>query len=120
MIGASVEFDPQNPFTWGKGGRAPLITYDPAMNPRGSTPGLVAHIMFSEEYEGKRTLKSLNEFMAQPEASFRQRLARIHEGSKNKFVRDALGPFINLTDATFSGIFKGAAGEIEWLTYDRY
>src|SRR3954468_15986420 len=81
--------------------------------------GVLTHIVFSDEYQGKRTLKSLHEFMAQPEASFRQRLAKIHEGSKNKFVRDALGPFINLTEATFSGVFKGATTEIEWLAYDR-
>src|SRR4051812_39647682 len=65
--------------------------------------GVLAHIVFSEEYESRRTLKALHEFMAQPEKSFRQRLAKIYEASPNKFVRDALGPFINLTDATFSG-----------------
>src|SRR3954454_19545588 len=43
---------------------------------------------------------------AQPEASFRKRLAHIHKASTNKFVRDALGPFINLTEDTFSGVFK--------------
>lgn len=82
--------------------------------------GVLAYIVFSEEYRDRRTLKALHEFMAQPEQSFRERLANIHKASPNKFVRDALGPFINLTDATFSGVLKGASSEIEWLAYDRY
>ena len=82
--------------------------------------GVLGHIVFSPEYEGKRTLKALHEFMAQPEASFRKRLAHIHKASTNKFVRDALGPFINLTEDTFSGVFKGATNEIDWLKYDPY
>src|SRR4051812_46031866 len=80
--------------------------------------GVLGHIVFSPEYENKRTLKALHEFMAQPEASFRKRLAHIHQASTNKFVRDALGPFINLTDETFSGVFKEATNEIDWLKYD--
>ena len=82
--------------------------------------GVLGHIVFSPEYEDKRTLKALHEFMAQPEASFRKRLAHIHKASTNKFVRDALGPFINLTEDTFSGVFKGATNEIDWLKYDPY
>src|SRR4051794_18254971 len=82
--------------------------------------GVLGHIVFSPEYENKRTLKALHEFMAQPEASFRKRLAHIHKASTNKFVRDALGPFINLTDETFSGVFKEATNEIDWLKYDPY
>src|SRR4051795_13150684 len=227
---ACVDFDPKNPFTWGRGGRARLVTYDLAAFPAGSTHGLVfagsggfktvsvvvptclrwkgplvcldptgevtdmvynvrssderevfvlnprkpaigfnvldwigtghtsaeedvatvvtwlmsesvdqsgttrffevsarhlltgvlAHIVFSDEYKGRRTLKALHEFMAQPEKSFRERLAKIHKASPNKFVRDALGPFISLTEATFSGVLKGASSEIEWLSYDRY
>ena len=38
---ASVDFDPKNPFTWGRGGRARLVTYDLAAFPAGSTHGLV-------------------------------------------------------------------------------
>ena len=227
---ACVDFDPKNPSTWGRGGRARLVTYDPAAFPAGSTHGLVfagsggfktvstvvstclrwtggivcldptrevadmvkafrgqggravaildprnpefgfnvldwigtgrstaeedvatvvgwlttempdqggnsrffslssqqlltgvlGHIVFSPEYEDKRTLKALHEFMAQPEASFRKRLAHIHKASTNKFVRDALGPFINLTEDTFSGVFKEATNEIDWLKYDPY
>src|SRR4051812_43196240 len=83
------------------------------------SPAFLA-ISSSPEYEGKRTLKALHEFMAQPEASFRKRLAHIHKASTNKFVRDALGPFINLTEDTFSGVFKGATNEIDWLKYDPY
>ena len=82
--------------------------------------GVLGHIVFSPEYEGKRTLKALHEFMAQPEASFRKRLAHIHKASTNKFLGDALGPFINLTEDTFSGVFKGATNEIDWLKYDPY
>ena len=82
--------------------------------------GVLAHVVFSDEYRGRRTLKALHEFMAQPEKSFRERLAQIHQQSPNKFVQDALGPFINLTEATFSGVLKGASAEIEWLAYDRY
>src|SRR4051794_5367730 len=38
---ANVDFDPKNPFTWGRGGRARLVTYDLAAFPAGSTHGLV-------------------------------------------------------------------------------
>src|SRR3954469_20858513 len=38
---ASVDFGPKNPFTWGRGGRARLVTYDPTAFPAGSTHGLV-------------------------------------------------------------------------------
>src|SRR4051812_50208716 len=38
---ASVDFDPKNPYTWGRGGRARLVTYDLAALPAGSTHGLV-------------------------------------------------------------------------------
>jgi len=31
-----------------------------------------------------------------------------------------LGPFINLTEDTFSGVFKEATNEIDWLKYDPY
>src|SRR4051812_49868896 len=38
---ASVDFNPKNPYTWGRGGRARLVTYDLAAFPAGSTHGLV-------------------------------------------------------------------------------
>src|SRR4051812_10833264 len=38
---AGVDFDPKNPFTWGRGGRARLVTYDLTAFPAGSTHGLV-------------------------------------------------------------------------------
>src|SRR4051794_9289125 len=38
---ANVDFDPKNPFTWGRGGRAQLVTYDLTAFPAGSTHGLV-------------------------------------------------------------------------------
>src|SRR3954465_2032878 len=38
---ACVDFDPKNAFTWGRGGRARLVTYDLAAFPAGSTHGLV-------------------------------------------------------------------------------
>src|SRR4051812_49710411 len=38
---ASVDFDPKNPYTWGRGGRARLVTYDLTAFPAGSTHGLV-------------------------------------------------------------------------------
>src|SRR4051812_34926562 len=38
---ACVDFDPKNPYTWGRGGRARLVTYDLAAFPAGSTHGLV-------------------------------------------------------------------------------
>src|SRR4051794_5057080 len=38
---ACVDFDPKNPHTWGRGGRARLVTYDLTAFPAGSTHGLV-------------------------------------------------------------------------------
>ena len=228
---ASVDFDPKNPFTWGRGGRARLVTYDLAAFPAGSTHGLVfagsggfktvstvvstclrwtggmvcldptrevadmvktyprpgrprgrhprsapsrvrlqrARLDRHRPVDGRRRTwppswagsrprariraetagssssrqsssspafsaisSSLRSMRASARSrrctnSWRSRRRRFASGwltsikaSTNKFVRDALGPFINLTDETFSGVFKEATNEIDWLKYDPY
>lgn len=83
--------------------------------------GLLADLLLSGKTPAEhQTLAQLREVLAQPEPKLKSRLRDIYEASPARFVRDTIGPFVSMTDATFSGVYAQAAKETQWLAYDRY
>ncbi|WP_454919029.1 Ti-type conjugative transfer system protein TraG [Xanthobacter sediminis] len=82
--------------------------------------GLLAHVMLSPEYAGRRNLRSLRQIVSEPEPSVLAMLRDIHEHSGSTFIRETLGVFTNMTEQTFSGVFSTASKDTQWLSLDNY
>jgi type IV secretion system protein VirD4 len=82
--------------------------------------GLLAHVMLSPEYAGRRTLRSLRQIVSEPEPSVLAMLRDIQEHSGSTFIRETLGVFTNMTEQTFSGVYSTASKDTQWLSLDNY
>ncbi len=82
--------------------------------------GLLAHVMLSPEYEGRRTLRSLRQIVSEPEPSVLAMLRDIQDHSPSTFIRETLGVFTNMTEQTFSGVYSTASKDCQWLSLDGY
>lgn len=82
--------------------------------------GLLAHVMLSPEYAGRRNLRSLRQIMSEPEPSVLAMLRDIQEHSASTFIRETLGVFTNMTEQTFSGVYSTASMDTQWLSLDNY
>jgi type IV secretion system protein VirD4 len=82
--------------------------------------GLLAHVMLSPEYAGRRTLGSLRQIVSEPEPSVLAMLRDIQEHSESTFIRETLGVFTNMTEQTFSGVYSTASKDTQWLSLDSY
>jgi type IV secretion system protein VirD4 len=82
--------------------------------------GLLAHVMLSPEYAGRRNLRSLRQIVSEPEPSVLAMLRDIREHSTSAFIRETLGVFTNMTEQTFSGVYSTASKDTQWLSLDSY
>jgi type IV secretion system protein VirD4 len=82
--------------------------------------GLLAHVMLSDEYSGRRNLRSLRQIVSEPEPSVLAMLRDIQENSQSAFIRETLGVFTNMTEQTFSGVYSTASKDTQWLSLDSY
>ncbi|MBX5105874.1 Ti-type conjugative transfer system protein TraG [Rhizobium lentis] len=82
--------------------------------------GLLAHVMLSPEYAGRRNLRSLRQIVSEPEPSVLAMLRDIQEHSTSDFIRETLGVFTNMTEQTFSGVYSTASKDTQWLSLDSY
>jgi type IV secretion system protein VirD4 len=82
--------------------------------------GLLAHVMLSPEYAGRRNLRSLRQIVSEPEPSVLAMLRDIREHSASAFIRETLGVFTNMTEQTFSGVYSTASKDTQWLSLDSY
>lgn len=82
--------------------------------------GLLAHVVLSPEYEGRRNLRSLRLIVSKPEPSVLAMLRDIQETSESAFIRETLGVFTNMTEQTFSGVYSTASKDTQWLSLDNY
>lgn len=82
--------------------------------------GLLAHVMLSPEYAGRRNLRSLRQIVSEPEPSVLAMLRDIQEHSESAFIRETLGVFTNMTEQTFSGVYSTASKDTQWLSLDNY
>jgi type IV secretion system protein VirD4 len=82
--------------------------------------GLLAHVMLSPEYAGRRNLRSLRQIVSEPEPSVLAMLRDIQENSQSTFIRETLGVFTNMTEQTFSGVYSTASKDTQWLSLDSY
>ncbi len=83
--------------------------------------GLLAHICLNVAFPGNRTLRTLREIISLDEPSFRERLVEYTNAEDDgSFAKLALGPFLSMTDQTFSGIYSTASEMTDWLSYKRY
>jgi len=82
--------------------------------------GLLAHVMLSPEFEGRRDLRSLRQMVSQPEPSVLATLRDVQEHSASAFIRETLGVFVNMTEQTFSGVYSTASKDTQWLSLDNY
>ena len=82
--------------------------------------GLLAHVMLSPEYEGRRNLRSLRQIVSEPETSVLAMLRDVQQNSASKFISETLGVFVNMTEQTFSGVYSTASKDTQWLSLDNY
>jgi type IV secretion system protein VirD4 len=82
--------------------------------------GLLAHVMLSPEFAGRRNLRSLRQIVSEPETSVLAMLRDVQEHSKSAFIRETLGVFVNMTEQTFSGVYSTASKDTQWLSLDNY
>ncbi len=82
--------------------------------------GLLAHVMLSPDYAGRRNLRSLRLIVSEPEPSVLAMLRDIQENSTSAFIRETLGVFTNMTEQTFSGVYSTASKDTQWLSLDNY
>jgi type IV secretion system protein VirD4 len=82
--------------------------------------GLLAHVMLSPEYAGRRNLRSLRQIVSEPEPSVLAMLRDIQENSQSEFIRETLGVFTNMTEQTFSGVYSTASKDTQWLSLNSY
>ncbi len=82
--------------------------------------GLLAHVMLSPDYAGRRNLRSLRQIVSEPEPSVLVMLRDIQETSQSVFIRETLGVFTNMTEQTFSGVYSTASKDTQWLSLDNY
>ncbi|MBB4571332.1 Ti-type conjugative transfer system protein TraG [Rhizobium leucaenae] len=82
--------------------------------------GLLAHVMFSPEYAGRRNLRSLRLIVSEPEPSVLAMLRDIQANSRSAFIRETLGVFTNMTEQTFSGVYSTASKDTQWLSLENY
>ena len=82
--------------------------------------GLLAHVMLSPEYAGRRNLRSLRQIVSEPETSVLAMLREVQEHSTSAFIRETLGVFVNMTEQTFSGVYSTASKDTQWLSLDNY
>jgi len=82
--------------------------------------GLLAHVMLSPEYAGRRNLRSLRQIVSEPEPSVLAMLRDIRENSGSAFIRETLGVFTNMTEQTFSGVYSTASKDTQWLSLESY
>ncbi len=82
--------------------------------------GLLAHVMLSPEFAGRRNLRSLRQIVSEPETSVLAMLRDVQEHSASSFIRETLGVFVNMTEQTFSGVYSTASKDTQWLSLDNY
>jgi len=82
--------------------------------------GLLAHVVLSPEYAGRRSLRSLRQIVSEPEPSVLAMLRDIQVTSQSAFIRETLGVFTNMTEQTFSGVYSTASKDTQWLSLDDY
>jgi type IV secretion system protein VirD4 len=82
--------------------------------------GLLAHVMLSPEFTGRRNLRSLRQIVSEPETSVLVMLRDVQEHSASAFIRETLGVFVNMTEQTFSGVYSTASKDTQWLSLDNY
>ncbi|WP_273724010.1 Ti-type conjugative transfer system protein TraG [Bartonella sp. AU18XJBT] len=83
--------------------------------------GLLAHIVFSDEYEFERkNLKTLRMIVSEPEPSVIGKLQSIQSNSSSQFIRETLGVFTNMAPQTFSGVYATASKDTQWLSLANY
>jgi type IV secretion system protein VirD4 len=83
---------------------------------------VIAHVVFSDQENatGSRSLRAVRSILTKPEENLKEFLADIHDTAPTEFVKELVGPFINMTPQTFSGVYATAAKETHWLSYDNY
>ncbi|MDQ4422149.1 type IV secretory system conjugative DNA transfer family protein [Sphingobium sp. DEHP117] len=82
---------------------------------------LLADVALSPEYDAlQRNLRTLRQLLALPEKKLREHIKNVHATTPSSFIRDKLGPFVNLASDTFSGVYSNAAKATRWLSFERY
>jgi len=82
--------------------------------------GLLAHVMLSPDYAGRRTLRSLRAIVSKPEPQVLELLRSVQQNSQSLFIRETLGVFTNMAEQTFSGVYSTASKDTQWLSLENY
>ncbi|SEF13167.1 type IV secretion system protein VirD4 [Rhizobiales bacterium GAS191] len=95
--------------------------------------GLIGHVLLDKPVQrlgedGKpvaslrtdRTLRRVRAMLALPKNRILKEVEEIAKTSNSRFVREMLGQFANMTEATFSGVHFNASGATAWLSIDEF
>lgn len=82
--------------------------------------GLLSYVLLSSHHAGERNLRGLRQLITTPEKTLQVLLQRIHAETDLAFVRETLGPFSNMAEETFSGVYATAGKDTQWLSFPEY
>ena len=82
--------------------------------------GVIAHVMFADEFDGMRTLRSVRNVIAKSEEQIKAYLTLVVTSTTSTFVRETLNIFTDMAKETFSGVHSNAVKDTQWLSFDNY
>ncbi len=86
----------------------------------GLVQALLAHILLDGTTPTKnQNLRYLKTLLTKPVEDLLEVLKEAYDSSNHDFVRESCGPFCDLVEATFSGIYATANKETQWLSFQR-
>lgn len=82
--------------------------------------GLLSYVLLSKHHTGERSLRGLRRLVTTPEKTLQGLLVKVHAEADSDFVRETLGPFSNMAEETFSGVYATAGKDTQWLSFPEY
>jgi type IV secretion system protein VirD4 len=82
--------------------------------------GVIAQVMFSGEFDGVRTLRSVRNIISKSELAIKEYLKQVVETTESSFVRETLSIFTDMAKETFSGVHSNAVKDTQWLSFENY
>ena len=82
--------------------------------------GLIGYVLLEPSSEYAKSLRSVRQILSIPKSAFSAKLREIFEGSASRFVREMIGQFVDMTEATLSGVHFNANGATAWLSIEEF
>jgi type IV secretion system protein VirD4 len=87
---------------------------------RNLVAGLIGYVLLEPSSKYPHNLRSVREILSIPKSAFSAKLKEIFEASSSRFVREMVGQFVDMTEATLSGVHFNASGATAWLSIEEF